>query len=68
MKYYFVAQGQTYLTEHSQKYLWAPIDNIWHHKIMNDVKKGDVILFAIDPEGNDAWDGGRLVVNIKSVD
>jgi len=44
MKYYFVAQGQTYLTEHSQKYLWAPIDNIWHHKIMNDVKKGDVII------------------------
>ncbi len=33
-----------------------------------DVKKGDVILFAIDPEGNDVWDGGRLVVNIKSVD
>lgn len=44
MNYYFVAQGQTYQTEHSQKYLWAPIDNIWHHRMMNEVKKGDIII------------------------
>ena len=33
-----------------------------------DVKKGDEIMFAIDPDGNDAWDGGRLSVDITSVD
>ena len=30
-----------------------------------DVKKNDEITFAIDPDGNDAWDGGRLEVNIS---
>lgn len=33
-----------------------------------EVKKGDVLIFAIDPDGNDAWDGGRLSVDIESVD
>lgn len=45
MNYFFVAQGQTYQTEHSQNYLWAPQDdNIWHHQLMSDVKKGDAII------------------------
>lgn len=30
-----------------------------------EVKKNDEITFAIDPDGNDAWDGGRLEVNIS---
>ena len=29
-----------------------------------EVKKNDEITFAIDPDGNDAWDGGRLEVEI----
>ncbi len=29
-----------------------------------DVKKDDEILFTLDPEGNDSWDGGRLEINI----
>ena len=28
------------------------------------VSAGDVLLFAIDPDGNDAWDGGRFSVTI----
>ena len=31
-----------------------------------EVKAGDVLLFLVDPEGNDAWDGGRLSVNIQA--
>ena len=30
-----------------------------------EVKAGDVILFAVNPEGNDAYDGGRLTITIK---
>jgi len=33
-----------------------------------DVYAGDVIMFAINPEGNDAWDGGRLEVSISPVE
>ena len=33
-----------------------------------DVKKGDEILFAVNGEGNDAWDGGRLEVDITPAD
>ena len=29
-----------------------------------EVKQNDEITFAIDPDGNDAWDGGRLEVEI----
>ena len=32
-----------------------------------DVKAGDVIIFAVNPEGNDSYDGGRLSVTIKDV-
>jgi hypothetical protein len=32
-----------------------------------EVKKNDEILFAIDSDGNDAWDGGRLEVQITDV-
>ena len=28
------------------------------------MKKGDELVFAVNPEGNDAWDGGRLSVTI----
>ena len=44
MKYFFVSQRQTYKEEHSQGYLWAPRDDVWHHKTMSKVKKGDVII------------------------
>ena len=32
-----------------------------------EVKAGDELLFAIDPNGNDAWDGGRLTVTVSPV-
>ena len=44
MNYFFVSQRQTYREEHSQGYLWAPRDDVWHHKTMSEVKKGDVII------------------------
>ena len=44
MRYFFVSQRQTYKEEHSQGYLWAPRDDVWHHKTMSDVKKGDAII------------------------
>lgn len=44
MNYFFVSQCQTYREEHSQGYLWAPRDDVWHHKTMSEVKKGDVII------------------------
>lgn len=31
------------------------------------VAKGDEIIFAVNPEGNDAWDSGRWTIEIKSV-
>jgi hypothetical protein len=31
------------------------------------VKAGDEILFAVDPDGNDSYDGGRLSVKISAV-
>ena len=33
-----------------------------------DVKMGDEIIIAINPEGNDIWDGGRLSLTISPVD
>ena len=30
-----------------------------------DVKAGDVLIFAVNPEGNDSWDGGRLALTIR---
>ncbi|MGX8686279.1 MAG: hypothetical protein ACSW8K_00565, partial [bacterium] len=30
-----------------------------------DVKKGDILIFAVNPEGNDSYDGGRLAVTIS---
>lgn len=44
MNYFFVSQRQTYKKEHSQGYLWAPRDGVWHHETMSKVKKGDVII------------------------
>ena len=44
MNYFFVSQRQTYKEEHSQGYLWAPRDGVWHHETMSKVKKGDVII------------------------
>ena len=32
-----------------------------------DVKAGDVLIFAVSPENNDNYDGGRLTVNIKDI-
>ena len=33
-----------------------------------EVKAGDVLIFAIDPEGNDSYDGGRLSIKIADPD
>ena len=30
-----------------------------------NVRKGDQIMFAVNPEGNDSWDGGRLSIVIN---
>ena len=30
-----------------------------------EVKKGDVLIFTVNPEGNDSYDGGRLAVTIS---
>ena len=65
MNYFFVAQGQTYQTEHSQNYLWAPQNNVWHHQSMLSVKKGDAIiqyngsLVGIAFATNDCYDSPR---------
>lgn len=32
-----------------------------------EVKKGDEIIFAVNPEGNDSYDGGRLSITISEV-
>ena len=32
-----------------------------------EVKAGDILIFAVNPEGNDSFDGGRLTVTIKDV-
>ena len=33
-----------------------------------EVKKGDVLIFAVDPDNNDSYDGGRLAVTISDYD
>ena len=43
MNIFFVSQRQTYREEHSNKYLWAPQDNVFHHNNMARIKTGDVI-------------------------
>ncbi|WP_026650789.1 hypothetical protein [Butyrivibrio proteoclasticus] len=32
------------------------------------VSKGDIIMFAVDPDGNDSYDGGKLSVTISDAD
>ena len=32
------------------------------------VHEGDVVMFAIDPDGNDSYDGGRLAVEIEAAE
>ncbi|WP_026654302.1 methyl-accepting chemotaxis protein [Butyrivibrio sp. AE3003] len=32
------------------------------------VHEGDIVMFAVDPDGNDSYDGGRLSVVIKDAD
>lgn len=48
-------------------------NNITHEaevpiEITLDVKKGDEILFMLDPEGNDSYDGGRMEIDISPVE
>ena len=31
-----------------------------------EVKAGDELVFLVDPEGNDAWDGGRITASITA--
>ena len=31
-----------------------------------EVKAGDELLFLVDPEGSDAWDGGRVTASIQA--
>lgn len=44
MRYWFVNQGTSYEQERKENFLYAPKDNIKHHKNVKDVKKGDIIL------------------------
>ena len=32
-----------------------------------EVKAGDILIFAVNPEGNDSYDGGRLTIEISDV-
>ena len=32
------------------------------------VHEGDILMFAIDPDGNDSYDGGRLSVTIEAIE
>ncbi|MBR4162897.1 MAG: hypothetical protein IKR11_05190, partial [Solobacterium sp.] len=32
-----------------------------------EVKAGDELMFLVDPEGNDAWDGGKISATIKDL-
>ena len=42
-------------------------DKISYFDEVYEVKAGDVIIFAVNPEGNEALDGGRLAVKISEV-
>lgn len=44
MNYFFVSQRKTFQAEHSGCYLWAPQDGVWHHELMREIEKGDVII------------------------
>lgn len=44
MKYYFVSQNKSFYEERQGGYLWAPQDNVHHHKRILDVNNGDIIV------------------------
>ena len=45
MTYWFVNQGKSYEQERKENFLYAPKDNIQHHRNVKDVKSGDIILY-----------------------
>ena len=44
MAYWFVNQGMSYTQERQENFLYAPKDNIKHHRNVKNVKSGDIIL------------------------
>ena len=66
------ADGTTvrfFLNGHEEKWLGANDKYSEDHTVtfneFYEVKKGDVLTFAVNPEGNDSYDGGRLSVTIS---
>lgn len=78
-KYYWVCQGQQ---KENKKYILAPVDNFHHHKRVNELKVGDVVISYFNqqvnaistviknPEiiknGNDDW--YKAVLDYKELD
>lgn len=78
-KYYWVCQGQQ---KEDKKYILAPVDNFHHHKRVNELKVGDVVISYFNqqvnaistviknPEiiknGNDDW--YKAVLDYKELD
>ncbi len=42
--YYWVNQGDNYKRELEDGSIWAPDDNVHHHKRMKDLKEGDILI------------------------
>lgn len=57
-----------------QKWIGGDTQGNFDHEIVKEfdevytVHRGDELMFAIDPDGNDSYDGGRLSVTITDMD
>ncbi|WP_026520470.1 hypothetical protein [Butyrivibrio sp. FCS006] len=62
-----------FLNGEEKRWIGGDIQGNFDHEVVKEfyeeftVSKGDVIMFAIDPDGNDAYDGGTLSVTIEAV-
>ena len=63
-----------FLNGEEKRWIGGDIQGNFDHEVVKEfyeeftVSKGDVIMFAIDPDGNDAYDGGKLSVTIESIE
>ena len=63
-----------FLNGEEKRWIGGDTQGNYDYEIVKDfyeeftVSKGDVITFAIDPDGNDSYDGGRLLVTIESAE
>lgn len=44
MNIYWVSQGVNFEDEYNLSIIWAPQSGTWHHEILQEIKKGDIIL------------------------